>query len=1423
MAQFTFTPMTMTPLAPEPLADRRERGPLRAAVAGIGSLRLGRAVAAVVIAAWCLFLLLWGALYGIILPRVASWKPEVESFATQALGLTVKIGDMAAPATGWVPALHLQDVELQDAQGRLVLRLPRVSAALSPQSLLALEPRFEQLLVIGAALEVRRDAAGRIHVAGLDLDTEGRDPQQPAASARFDAAEWLLRQGEFAIRGAKLRWVDEQRQAPPVELSDVDFVLRNSLRRHAFRIDATPPAALGERWTLRGRFRQGLFEARTDWRTWSGEVYAHVPSADVDGWQPFVDIPPELRSGLGAARVWLDVDRGRLRGATADVALRDVRLRWPGVSQDLAFDRVDGRIVARQELQALTLGLERLGFTTAQGLEWPASDMKLVLRHHPVALLTSDNDIIGGEFSAARLDLGLMASVASRLPLGSTVQDWVRQLAPRGRVEALQARWEGALAHPRRYHLSGTLAQLELEPGVPQTLALSGATAPGTAPGSRLHPGRPGVAGATVTIDATEEGGRADWSMDGGRIVLPGVFEDPVLPIEASKARLAWQWKPPGANGRELSVQLVGASAKTPELQGKVQATWRTVWGAAGPEAGSLDLNATVSEARAESLARYLPLTVPADARSYVRKAVTAGRLQDVAFRFRGPLTAPAEFRITGRWRDGQLHYVPGDGEVTGWPEATRVDTRLRYEGQRLEFSELRGRLLGTELARASGRIDFAAPTVPLTLDVQTRGPAYDLIRYVQATPLHAATDRVLAEASASGSAQATVRLELPLAGPSEALRVRGAVQLAGNDLRWGPGVPVLTSAKGRLEFTERSFSLASVTGQVLGGDVSVEGGRTPAGALRVALQGQVSASALRAAPEFQALLPITQRLSGQAPYRLQFAAGPEPLQWTLSSSMAGMGIDLPPPFDKRAEGSWAAVPLRIQVQTVAGNHEQWDVFVGNRAQARAVRERVGEEARWLRAAVAVGAAEIPVLPASGLEVFAEVGTLSLDGWKAVADTLLPPARTAGLSGGRAPRSAGQASARAEEDFFRRPVVRLQAGAVQMAGRSLQQVKARIRAVEAPGESGWQADIESRELTGRIDWWPGSADGRQSRLRARLSRLTVDAGGLEGSDAPAPAASAQTPGTAEPTWPALDITAAAFELRGRKLGSLAIEAQVRDGGRAWELRRFSLDHPDAALMASGLWRLPSATQAHRTQLDFQLQLRDAGALFSHLGYADALRGGRGQIRGAVEWTGTPLSPTIRTMAGRIRLDGREGQFLKADPGAARLLGVLSLQSLPRRLVLDFRDVFQEGFPFDSLEGDVTVASGVASTRNLRMRGLQAAVLMEGTADLLHETQNLHVLVIPEINAGTASLAYAAVNPVLGLGTFLAQLFLRRPLMAANTREFNITGTWTDPKVERLERAAGPTAEQVERAVAAPSPLPAPLPASAPTSPSSSPQ
>jgi uncharacterized protein YhdP len=217
----------------------------------------------------------------------------------------------------------------------------------------------------------------------------------------------------------------------------------------------------------------------------------------------------------------------------------------------------------------------------------------------------------------------------------------------------------------------------------------------------------------------------------------------------------------------------------------------------------------------------------------------------------------------------------------------------------------------------------------------------------------------------------------------------------------------------------------------------------------------------------------------------------------------------------------------------------------------------------------------------------------------------------------------------------------------------------------------------------------------------------------------------------------------------------------------------------------------SIKERRRTTLNFKLQMEDAGDLLTRFGMVGVVRKGKGKIEGQVSWLGSPITLDYPSMGGSFNVNVETGQFLKADPGIAKLLGVLSLQSLPRRLALDFRDVFSDGFSFDFVRGDVTIAQGIARTNNLQMKGVNAAVLMEGQADIAKETQSIKVVVIPEINAGSASLIASAINPLVGLTTFLAQVILRRPLIEAATQEFLIDGTWLDPRMTKVERQSTP--------------------------------
>src|SRR5664279_1642522 len=244
-----------------------------------------RAALWLLLAAWLVLFVGWLSLHWLILPHIEEWRPQIEARATSMLGAPIRIGAISARSSGWVPALELRDVRVLDPEQRVALTLPRVFAALSPRSLLALEPRFAQLLIDGPSLDVRRDKSGRIRVAGLDF------AGSPGAADDDVAADWFFRQHEFVIRAGTLRWIDEARDAPPLALADVELVVRNGLREHDVRLDATPPAGWGDRFSVRGRFAQPLFARSSDWRRWSGRAYVDLPRADLSELRRRVTLP----------------------------------------------------------------------------------------------------------------------------------------------------------------------------------------------------------------------------------------------------------------------------------------------------------------------------------------------------------------------------------------------------------------------------------------------------------------------------------------------------------------------------------------------------------------------------------------------------------------------------------------------------------------------------------------------------------------------------------------------------------------------------------------------------------------------------------------------------------------------------------------------------------------------------------------------------------------------------------------------------------------------------------------------------------------------------------------------------------------------------------------------------------------------------
>ena len=1351
-----------------------------------------------VVALWGLGLLTWVALNAVIVPRIDSWRPELQRWASDALGVPVTIADIRAtnrPDTPFglppfMPAFELSGVRLLDAQGRPALELPRVQASVSVRSLWRLG--FEQIVIDAPVLDVRRTRDGRIEVAGLALG---------GSAGAGGGADWFFDQTEFAVRGGTLRWTDELRAAPPLALSAVDLVVRNRAREHRWRLDASPPTEWGDRFTLQGQLRAPLLTAgrqpdELPWARWSGELHAALPRVDVQRLQPYLpaDLPalPGLlvRGGRGQLQLWADVKDGRLSGVQADVDLRSVDAQLAADLPPLALSYITGRLQAQWSSAAWRLSTDDLRFLTREGVAWSGGRISLaqVPAGPPARGRTASAHT---ELSAGGIELAAVAALAERIPLPGRVHHWVQTLQPAGRVQSLDARWEGP-------DLAGLKAS-----GQVQGLSLAGATP--AADAASATPGRPGIEGATISFDLQRDRGSARLSVQDGALWLPGVFEDPRLPLTRLDAQARWR-----IDGERIEVDLDESPVANADARGKLKARWTTLPGAQGAARfpGVLDLSATLEQADLTRVHRYLPLTVGVDARRYLREAVRAGTGSAVNFRVQGEVdrapfeSGPGTFRISARLQGLDIDYLPAflqDAGTPAWPGLRRMSGDLVLDRLALRIEQMSGTVqdsAGVQLQRGRLAIDRLATDGVLTAQADVQGPAPAQLGFVQRSPLAGLMQGALDGARITGTAQTRFQLTLPLDN-AQATRVQGQVKLAGNDLQLSPDLPSLGRLRGQLEFTETGFNVPTAQARLLGGDVSFNGGLRPdpQGGSRLALRGQgnLTAEALRGAG-LGPLSKLAESAAGGLAYTAQvgWRGGAPELQF--SSNLQGLALSLPAPLAKSAESSW---PLRVDlaVTEVAGAAApgagraladrlalRWQSPAGPLLDARIERQRSGAGWAVRRGVVAAGttAGEPGALPEQGVLARLQLPQLDLDAWQTALTGIWPGAGEA-----REPAVAVADAGAWLPDRLELQTERLRAG-----GRDFQRLQ-----LDASRDSTlWRATVQSDEVAGRVEYRPGTARN-PGQVTARLSRLIL-----------AREARSEVERLLDQpnSVPALDLSIDDLRWGSRSLGRIELQAVNRGAPLRqpeWRLTRLNATVPEARLTASGNWVPLGHAQGaggggqRRTAIGFQLAVDDAGRLLERLGREGTVRGGQGRLEGNVGWIGSPLSPDLSTLSGQLSVDIERGQFLQIEPGAGRLLGVLSLQSLPRRLVLDFRDVFSQGFAFDFFRGQGQIEQGVLSTRNLQMKGVNAAVMMEGSADLVRETQDLQVFVVPEINAGAASLLAATVNPVVGIGTLLAQLVLRQPLRSVTTQEFRVTGSWADPQVQKLDRSlAAPATE-----------------------------
>ncbi len=1215
-----------------------------------------------------------------ILPNVGAYSSDIERSVSRALGLRVAIGTIEAGWQGLRPELFLGNVTVHDRDGRAALSLPTVEATFAWTSILIGSPRFFSLAFDRPKLEIRRDAAGKFYIAGLELSTQDQNG---------DTARWVLSQRKITVRDAGVTWIDEQRGAPPLSLSEVNLELTDG-HIHRFALRAKGPAEFASTLDVRGELRGGDLEELSKW---TGQFYAELPYTNLVAWQPWFNYPLTLYSGKGGVRLWLSFAENTLKEVTADVALSQVATRVADDLPLLELDYLQGRLGARQG--------------TGKGFE--VFGRKVTLRTRGgVALAPADFSVrweaaegpapAKGGIEANALELAPLANLAEYLPFPSSARARLVATEPRGSLQNLKFTWIGDLDSPQHYSLRGSFSKLA----------------------ARAINGIPGFAGLTGRIDATEKGGGAVLGSEQLEIELPGIVAENAVQLDSLTGRINWKlasdrfeldFNNLSFANRDLAGILFGSFASSKE-----------------GSAGIVDLTGNFSRVDGRAVYRYIPW-LPKQVVDYLKTSIRAGQSNDVKLRLKGDLAkfpfedpASGTFQAIAKVDNAEFRYAED------WPQAGGMSGELIFAGKSLRIVPSQASVLGVRTSGVRVSIpDLFNGDEHVQVDLRAESRTGDFLRFIAQSPVTKFLDGFTEGMRATGTGRLALQLDIPIRR-AEQFKLSGSYQFVDNQVRMDADAPAFSHANGRLEFTDAGVSSSGLTCQFLGGPATISLATRSDGVIVANARGTVDVAQFPRSWD-GALL---RRVSGGTAWRGTATGAPgRPTTLSVQSQLTGISADLPAPFGKAAEDP---MPLRIERTSGAGSRagDSIKVSLGDSVKALIERRRGGEQYVLERGVISVN--EPAVLPdRAGLSVTGNLKYVDVDRWRA-------------LLGG--------------DDFGTSSLsLNLQAAVLDVSGRRLNDVALRA------GTSGnvWVANVVAKELAGEIAWRPEG----QGRIVARLKHFSMPES--------APDKKEDVPVR---DLPAVDIIADNLFVNGNNLGRLELIAinQALD----WRIEKLVLTGPESVMSAEGVWQ--NWVQRPNIDIRVKLDVKDIGKYLDRMGSPRTVQRGTARLEGALSWAGSPQAIDFPTLSGELALNADKGQFLKAEPGAAKLLGILSMQSW---ITLDFRELFGKGFAFESISSRATLANGVLTARYFHMRGPSAQVDMSGQVDLAHETQNLRARVVPPLS-NPVILGMAVVNPIAGLWALLAERVLKDPLGQIFAVEYEVTGTWDAPQVKRLK-------------------------------------
>ena len=775
-----------------------------------------------------------------------------------------------------------------------------------------------------------------------------------------------------------------------------------------------------------------------------------------------------------------------------------------------------------------------------------------------------------------------------------------------------------------------------------------------------------------------------------------------------------------------------------------------------------LDLVAEIRSERLENMYRYMPYTDKFRIREWMERSLHGGHVESAIAVLRG---YPDEFPF--RDNSGSLRGVVNLSRSIveysqKWPAVDDVDAGIFFHNELMTAHISRASVFDAQVTEATGVIeDLTMRPKVVLLEGKVKGPEKDLEAYIKQSPL--AGDRIIRYANQSlvaGNFHMDLDMSLPIKAPHLQSVINGTLRLEDARLVSDAGNLELEQVNGTVGFTRDSVDghgLAAVfAGQPV--SLSMTGSRnTPDTPPAFVIAGRSTDEVIirQVSERFPGAAHFASRLgeriSGLADWQARFIFEQDEQglsqRLELESDLYGLGLDLPRPL-------WKPTYARKQliVRKTLGEPAPVELVYDSDVHTR-LHTRPDGSLERLDIALGDGFRTGPA--GAGLNLTGRTDILLFDEWRDAIDFFTPE-----QGGGTGFFSTANIN------------VELETGLVNVLNQSFKD-----SSMQASRRNGdWRVAVQGESLEGEF-FLPGRPSP-ENRVEINLDKLVIrktgDDKGAEEAD--------------PKKLPPIRAEIADFTYGDYRLGSMQLTATPTINGLSFE--EIGFETPEMAITGSGLWNKP--LNISRSVFNINVEARKLHKMLAAFGYDDsAIKADKTEIAIDAGWDGAPDEFSLEKLAGTFDIRVKKGQLLEVSPAAGRLFGLLSIQTLPRRLTLDFTDLFGKGLAFDKITGSFNIANGNAYTNDLHLTGPSADVLISGRTGLADQDYDQLVTVTPQF-ANNLPIASALLGPVgigVGAALYLADNvfgLIDNNINKMLSYQYTITGDWNDPKIEKVK-------------------------------------